>query len=484
MSIISKCPKCQRAITVPDGIVPDASVRCPICEEEYPLSEALAEAPPALIPVGGSGDSDVLGAEMPGTAAAKVGAGDAADGEAAADQQSPDLGYALKRSAEGVTEEPIDFDLDGEETAEGQGPGMGIATTVARPAKKKKKKSKGVVRIMAEVIIGGFGGVFLMYYGLNFFTGNKDHDFLNIYLPGVPHTYDHWPGSGIPTEDESQAPEESPAPAPTKVAVNTGVSEPTPPSATPRTTPPAKRKPKGGRLRDGGHPLNRIDASHRTMASLLEEPDDLPPPMEVPKGLKLADRGPPPLAEDYLGPADPLPVTSKELGDALKKANEWVIAEDTGLMDNDAYEKFRQLGELVTFVRGWPDDTSVESRKHAVEKVLEKLGTTADQPEKIGELADAFLKGGPGNQDGILLSGKVGPVGEKSGVCAAMVYITGQESKIFVMSHEKLPFDKGNNVVVLGTIVMDPAIDITGLSEPLEWDKGMVVWLGSAAKLD
>ena len=144
MSIISKCPKCQRAITVPDGIVADATVQCPICEEEYPLSDALAEAPPALVPVGGSGDSDVLAAEMPGTAAAMAGARDG------------------QKAAEGMAEEEIQFDLDGSGTDEGSDQGKaGAAAAVAAP---KKKKKKGTFRMMAEPIIGGFIGLGLMYY--------------------------------------------------------------------------------------------------------------------------------------------------------------------------------------------------------------------------------------------------------------------------------------------------------------------------------
>ena len=47
----SNCPKCQKQITVPDGVGPAALVRCPLCDEQYTLGEALAIAPPALIVV-------------------------------------------------------------------------------------------------------------------------------------------------------------------------------------------------------------------------------------------------------------------------------------------------------------------------------------------------------------------------------------------------------------------------------------------------
>ena len=51
MPAISTCPKCQRQVSIPAGVDSAAAVRCPLCEAEYPLSEALVLAPPELIPV-------------------------------------------------------------------------------------------------------------------------------------------------------------------------------------------------------------------------------------------------------------------------------------------------------------------------------------------------------------------------------------------------------------------------------------------------
>lgn len=51
MSTISSCPRCQRQVSIPAGVDSQAEVRCPLCDAEYPLSEALALTPPELIPV-------------------------------------------------------------------------------------------------------------------------------------------------------------------------------------------------------------------------------------------------------------------------------------------------------------------------------------------------------------------------------------------------------------------------------------------------
>ncbi len=48
MAVVA-CPKCRDEVTVPPGASPEALVRCPLCWEEYALSEALRKLPPSLI---------------------------------------------------------------------------------------------------------------------------------------------------------------------------------------------------------------------------------------------------------------------------------------------------------------------------------------------------------------------------------------------------------------------------------------------------
>src|SRR4029450_3383965 len=48
---IVRCPRCRDEVTVPPRASGVALVRCPLCLEQYLLSEALAQAPPALIMV-------------------------------------------------------------------------------------------------------------------------------------------------------------------------------------------------------------------------------------------------------------------------------------------------------------------------------------------------------------------------------------------------------------------------------------------------
>src|SRR3954468_22407069 len=52
MSVI-RCPRCRDEVSVPPGASARALVRCPLCLEQYLLSEALADAPPPLVIIGG-----------------------------------------------------------------------------------------------------------------------------------------------------------------------------------------------------------------------------------------------------------------------------------------------------------------------------------------------------------------------------------------------------------------------------------------------
>ena len=51
MSIVS-CPRCGDKVSLPPSASPSALVQCPLCCEEYYLSDALIQLPPMLIVVG------------------------------------------------------------------------------------------------------------------------------------------------------------------------------------------------------------------------------------------------------------------------------------------------------------------------------------------------------------------------------------------------------------------------------------------------
>jgi|GEM_PF-2347200 len=52
MPSISRCPQCEQQVSIPPGVPGEITVRCPLCNAEYPLADALATLPPMLVPVG------------------------------------------------------------------------------------------------------------------------------------------------------------------------------------------------------------------------------------------------------------------------------------------------------------------------------------------------------------------------------------------------------------------------------------------------
>ena len=48
MSQVSKCPKCQQLVPLPDGLDPNATVCCPLCQHQFVFQEASPSAAAAV----------------------------------------------------------------------------------------------------------------------------------------------------------------------------------------------------------------------------------------------------------------------------------------------------------------------------------------------------------------------------------------------------------------------------------------------------
>src|SRR3972149_3449742 len=53
MPSLTSCPRCDMQVLVPDGVRTETLVRCPLCDEEYPLGEVF-DGVPMLVVVGGA----------------------------------------------------------------------------------------------------------------------------------------------------------------------------------------------------------------------------------------------------------------------------------------------------------------------------------------------------------------------------------------------------------------------------------------------
>jgi hypothetical protein len=127
MPTISSCPRCQRLVSLPDGVDSAATVRCPLCSAEYPLSEAC---PPELIPVEGLATTEPAG-----------------------------LPAAYHPDEESPGQEP-------ENEAAAVAVRMGATAALAR-----KRPPKPWWQTPVEIVTGGLLGCLLAYYGLALWLG-------------------------------------------------------------------------------------------------------------------------------------------------------------------------------------------------------------------------------------------------------------------------------------------------------------------------
>jgi len=160
-------------------------VRCPCCGEAFPLDRAIVvhsgrelgpeavtaltdDGTPRQSPADAGGVGFDFGDQVSETVLPRIDAGDQTDqigaGVAAFDFQPP----------------------PGVEGAQG----TPVGSLAAR--RRGRDSEKSVFRELVGIVLGGAAGLFIAYYGLNFF-GGKRFDFLEIYLPGVKHTREHRP---------------------------------------------------------------------------------------------------------------------------------------------------------------------------------------------------------------------------------------------------------------------------------------------------
>ena len=151
--MISTCPNCQRLVSIPSGLSAAAAVRCPLCDAEYALGEALALVPPELIPVSAParpGRPAEDASESPLAAESEAGAGP--PGKPAADH-GPD------HAAEGeqaVVEQPVNGDeIAGEHEDENEAAGAAAgAHPMASVTLKRQRRAPSGLRRLIETLIG------------------------------------------------------------------------------------------------------------------------------------------------------------------------------------------------------------------------------------------------------------------------------------------------------------------------------------------
>ncbi|MEX2185250.1 MAG: hypothetical protein WD875_00580 [Pirellulales bacterium] len=156
---VAACPRCEGQITLPPGGRPAAQVKCPLCEEEFALSEVYAKLPPMLILL----ESPVEAYTGQGGMTHGGGAFDNLFMPSADANGEGDLHLAPADGEGGGSS--FDFGGSGGGTAVATAP-----TTKTMPARAKRPPKSPVkegVKIVLGGVVGLAAGYFILLWGFN-----------------------------------------------------------------------------------------------------------------------------------------------------------------------------------------------------------------------------------------------------------------------------------------------------------------------------
>jgi hypothetical protein len=500
---IVECPRCRDEVTVPARARARSLVRCPLCLEEYLLREALAELPPMLEVLDGSGgeeddgEADLVGAGAPLKAAAGA-IGDVGDEYRVA---GGGFGGVLDSSpAAGVT-----------------------VSTAARPAVKgarPKRKERSALVEMAKVVAGGIVGCILAPLVLWWGFGN---DALNLgpkvapYAPwAVPAKFHGKPastatdsagaGQAIPSSNNvasvppptkegndtssqqgngliGELPTDLPYSDPTKFdpslvvddplqakgGLGAGPAEPNPAPFNPEAIPAPPKTTKKGK-------------SEKTKPV---EPEPVEPETTVPEPMPVAEPAlpiePPAVAEKTIPSANDFAQAVVAAADALAKVNdqpEMQPREVRQQLFTDMYLAAADVGRIVTYLS--TSDSDLIEHVNTLQTFLTSLAAQPGKVSALKALTDLKLPERK-HDEGVLVAGSVQDF-KASGSMFELTTLAGKkgtETPVICANNPQDFCAPGDELLIVGRVVENPKKHIPGY----EGDHERVVLYGYSVKV-
>jgi len=505
MTIVA-CPKCADSVVLPLRASQRATVRCPLCQAEFPLAAVLDKMPPELIVVD---DPDAVAA-MPSTGATAAASGAI---PLFVEPESNSGGFA-----------PLSI-----ETAAPGAP----ATTAARrrrPAAAAKRKPKNPVAEGVKIVLGGVAGLVIAQVILWWIGSAKEWPSKRADISGLAPKIARFAPWVVPERYRGRKPSsEAVSESGTIAAAAPKTASGAPPGELPQRTfvtpnesaaTPDGVKSSGGRAKrsgksqkTGGVELLAPDAREadpfgvapapakpkHDLTALPEVETDPLADMELDTEMPLDDK---PVADPVVvGPeeeakgkpdeapksvVEPLPnapqTTAAELASAAEDAETVVRAWRSG-SDADSRELIRQsyvalakLGETLAF-RKEPAGAELQT---AVE-LVQSLKADDAKLNTLGRVAGGWLKATGRDSHGVLLVGTVKQVRQQGGYEVIDLTISGGEQSVAV--YRKLEpsqaYSPDSRLLVLGAIVDDPGKNLAGY----EGDAAFVIWQGLLEEL-
>jgi len=454
---VTKCLKCEEPVLVPGGASLKATVRCPLCHEQFELGEMLDEVPPPLEIVEDPdavavGDVQPFNFDLEGnkeTESAGVEAGEQVEGEAA---------EAVKAEAEPSDESEhagvaaFQFDAspqDGDAGATG--------TRSAHPAARPKPKGKNPVVEIAKIVGGGLLGIALAVVGI-WWIAQKDPFKLGPKVSGVvpwivPEKF-HGPGNNEEDETESDG-------------KNDGKNK--------------NRRPQGVDLPQSSREQNEHIAQQDLADSPFNELGKAPKENSNPtpsartnesgnsNGKTEPNVGPVDrLAPDFLGIRNVETPTPDELKEAVGSAEVALTIWDSDLESEEyrqrALEKLSDLGKTIACVNqtlGVNEDLARKAEKD----VLEFLAESQTKLDAVNGWAAQKIKSGNSDVQGVVLAAEILSI-EAMGQLFVnrMELLTEDREEVSMITARDLSEQAppGAKVIVGGALVGDPSVNFGG----------------------
>jgi hypothetical protein len=465
---IVRCPRCRDEVTVPAKATGRALVRCPLCLEEYLLAEALANAPPSLVIIGGEVEQSML----------QTTGSEGDEYQLAAGPLTPN---AVRSSTAAMAET--------------------LATRPAlRTARPRRKEKSGLV-LLVNYVVGGVMGIVLGLLVLWWWIGQ---DPLNVgppiaaYAPWiVPQQFHGKADNGdAPSLDARPAEKKSASKKPAAVA-------PPQPSSTELQTLPAARRGGGGAPR-----TSQPSSTELQTLPGLDEPKSLPdltpnPLIDAPKLDERGEAKRPPMPDlTSLLPDGPFVVqssseserpqaTAGDLAQAVDVANaafakyEKIPKEDSEHARQafvELYEAAGEVGRTMSYLN--PADPQLADSVARVQELLGALsganGVSRLRPIKF--LTARWWPEHPVGQ-GLLAAGTVKAFESRGSLFDVTLQTGASDSPLSVpLVTAKNPRDLckvGDELVVLGRVVEQPKESLPGY----DGDEPRVLLVGYAVRV-
>ncbi|MDA1053298.1 MAG: hypothetical protein O3C40_22845 [Planctomycetota bacterium] len=482
---IANCPRCCEQVSVPENASPEATVRCPLCQDEYPLAEALAQLPPSLIVVSDFGETPATaGADEEDSPWAAFNVDDH-DGDEVALAPMDDAGPAAP------------FDI-----ARGTATTSGKPTAAIRSISRSTKPKGNPIKSVLSIVIGGLMAFPIAQLILWYLPGDLKRDFgagpiVARHVPAIvpakfrggtanaesnsePAFQDSdVPGSGFNFGDTSKfdgaGASGGNAASPNKKKADNRKKQQVANDAAASLDEPAADEQMsvddaaaagadlfGGSLEVpglelGGLPLIDAPVSPKELSN-----DDVPPRTIDPPEPEVSSLAPGNIRNAPQVSADDV---IKSFQSALSGNLAWDTDEassPSGALKREFYSAFSKLGEALTFADRADERVAMQIAETAT--LLQEVGRQADKLAVIGGVANGWIAAGYETRktNGICLHGVVKSVEPIGNFFETTVESGNQQISVVSMTDPSEYFAEGRQVLVLGTILDDPAKNLGG----------------------